>query len=399
MKKLLFLPIMALSMIIISVSCSSDNDDDEEKSIFDSKDWEFADYKKCKYNDIMYIEVPAEGGTFTFHSKNGENISIDSLYMDNGIGNYYDILRYIYENNSISYNNQKACQASISGNDVNVVFYPNNEFHRNAYISVMSGGKKVELRFWQKPIGHSDDVSKKLEGEWVINLDESQTSEYFYSRQKRLCLNADGTGHLCIENYEYSPRFEDVRIAWKDSCGYIVYGWPYSFESHTFDIVDDNHFSVVDISYIPYGVYSQFLYERVEITNEPVKPFYLFGVNPYEDKTVIESKRIAKGNNYKIDKAYLVCTDIEVIKNGSGGYDLKKNNDTIDLKKYESADYEFFITRDALKPNHIFSCCLVFKISYTTKCFWQRSGGIIPSDMNKFEYKLISPEIYRREKE
>lgn len=398
MRKFIFLPFMALSMMLLSVSCSSDNDDDDESSILNVKDWESADYKLCKYNDVSYIEVPAEGGSFTFRYKNGGNISLDSINMDNGIKNDLKAPHYTYENNAIFYCKKKACQVSINGDEVNVLFDSNNEFNRNAVISVMAGGEKLELRFWQKPIGHSDDVSKKLEGEWVINTDKSELMAGYWAAQKRLCLNSDGTSNVIMENYMYDygkPRFHETEVVWKDSCGYLVY----CYSDHSgygirgFAFVDDNSFKMNE-------GFSSSLYERVEITNEPVKPCYDLNISIYtgRDKITLESKCYAKGKNCKIDKAYLVCYDglYEVAPDGGMGNCISMTRDTIDVSQYASSNYEFSISRESPKANHMVSYGLVIECSYTTKTFWERSDNPCRYDLNKFTDEVRSASLFAR---
>ena len=139
MKKVLFLSITTFIMALGCVSCSSDDDDDLSQA-WTADGWETnSKYAINTYNDLSYIEVPANGGTFTFHYTNTESLSIDSLYMDNNIEPYPYIIKsnpkYYREGNKICSHGKTAYEVTINNQDVKIEVQANNDFTRRGIIN------------------------------------------------------------------------------------------------------------------------------------------------------------------------------------------------------------------------------------------------------------------------
>lgn len=401
---------MALFIALGSVSCSSDDDEDGITNSLSVKGWEKTDYQECKYNNVSYIEVPAEGGVFTFRYTKGGSISIDTISMDNGIHNHF-YPEYKNVNDAIFHGTDKACETFINGNELTIKFYPNNEFTRKSIITTTTGGEKTQFLFWQKPIGQSSDVANKLVGEWVINTEKSELvfSPAYWSEQKRLCISEDGTYKIIIENYtsgRFEKRFSETDAVWKDSCGFIIFcyedhsGWgKYKLEQ-----VDDNNLKIDAVTSKP-------IYERLAITNEPVKPCYRLnivypdGSSPSSesyakpgDKFNLECKLYAHGKNYAIDEIYLICNDRLNVVNEEGhfGSTISLKSDTIDISQYAAKDYEFSIPRTCPAANHSIIFTIEIKGHYTTDSYWVREKKPSQIDPNTFTDIVYSAGLYIR---
>lgn len=350
MKKILFLSITTFIIALGCVSCSSDDDDDLSQA-WTADGWETnSKYAINTYNDLSYIEVPANGGTFTFHYTNTESLSIDSLYMDNNIEPYPYIIKsnpkYYREGNKICSHGKTAYEVTIINQDVKIEVQANNDFTRRGIINLNVGNKKLQLRFWQKPVGQSESIRTKLIGDWIQNGEKYRKENENGRTLWRLSFHADGT---YFSSTNYAVRLPDGSLfgdeghygVWKDSCNVLIMefgdghsSWGYAEGSIT--EISDDHLKILDGFYV---------FDRVENTKEPVTPIYTLNIKrqeanlPYKPKRgepyMLESKLYAKGNNFNFDKVSLLRS--KLTENGYFKYD------TIDISQYAKDNYEFSI--------------------------------------------------------
>lgn len=352
MKKSVLLSMIIFAIGALCVSCSSDDASDGN-----GERWENTSYAVSRYNDLSYIEVPADGGVYKFHYDSSEHITVDTLFMDNNIerNKNFGALKYKYRmvGNQVQADEGVMCDVGINAQDVMVKIAPNNDFTRRAIITLNFGNnKKVQLRFWQKPIGQSNDALKDLVGDWVVDVDATKNAggrDYTGALVTRYSFHEDGTYYESF-NYGFLSYGNDYtkteRGVWKVSDGVlrmelIHYASGYSIGETVMD------YRVSDEKFItPVCVF-----ERVENTRLPVAPYYTLEIKrneenlPYPIKAgepvSLEFKLRAKSANCTIDKMVFKCYKEAKEYVEGVGYRSRIYNDTIDVSKYMNDKYEF----------------------------------------------------------
>lgn len=338
------------------MSCSSD-----DTFNWDEDGWSNTSYAMNRYNDISYIEVPVDGGVYTFHYNSSERISIDTLFMDNNIERpesyYAQKYKYTMAGNQILSDYGVMCNVGINAQDVKVEIAPNNDFTRRAIINLNVGNKKIQLRFWQKPIGQSNGALKSLLGDWVVDIDATNkaygTDYSEDDRVFRYSFHEDGT-YFSSLNYSFSlptsssgsyfSDFPELGV-WKDSCGVLIMSGigvsGYSVNKTVMDYrVSGGKF------YTPGRIF-----ERMEKTRMIVLPYYTVELKrkeenlPYPPKAGepvnLEFKLYAKGANFKMYYVELLRSGMtRVYSDGNSGLRFD-GTDTTDVSQYLNGRYEF----------------------------------------------------------
>lgn len=379
MKRFILLPMMIFFIGMLCVSCSSD-----DTFNWDEDGWSNTSYAMNRYNDISYIEVPVDGGVCTFHYNSSESISIDTLFMDNNIerpkSSYARKYKYTMVGNQILSDYGVMCNVGINAQDVKVEIAPNNDFTRRAIINLNVGNKKIQLRFWQKPIGQSNGALKSLLGDWVFDLDatnkEFGTNYSDPDQVPRYSFHEDGTYYSSLSfrfslptsssgsNYGYDfPEFG----VWKDSCGVLIMSGigvsGYSSNKRVMDYrVSGGKF------YTPGQVF-----ERMENTRFVVAPYYTLELKrkeenlPYPLKAgepvTLESKLYAKGANFTMNDVNVLCNRMAREYFEGFGYRWSEKMDSMDVSKYLNDKYEFSLPLTYPDSNNIVRYWLTYTMT------------------------------------
>ena len=387
MKKDLLLPLlMAFIMALGCVSCSDDDDNSTQIQITDNWENNCGDYAINTYNGLTYIEMPANGGTLTLLYSLPDSLSIDSLYMDNNIESDPNFIpanpKYYRDGNKICSQGKTVYEVTINKQNVKVEFQPNNDFTRRGIINFNVGNKKIQFRFWQKPVGQLESIRKKLIGDWIESGEKYRKENKRFITLSRISFHDDGTFFsssnfvvgLPSSSYGLSKLGDEGHFGlWKDSCNVLImrYGDGYSSwgceEWRNFK-VSDEHINIDNES---------FVFDRVENTKEPVAPFYTLNIkrreenlpyNPKQGETyMLEGKLYAKGNNFTFDKVCLVRNTITGFKNDDYGYKYnKETTDTIDISQYAKNNYEFSIPMQYTGRESLISYIFIYEGTFTS---------------------------------
>lgn len=371
MKKLLFLPIMALTVSIFIASCSKDEDNDNDvepiinNPVVNDPDDEVKDavYDSIQNEGLDYIKVPAEGGTYILHCRKAKSIYFTERYYVDANINQYGNYGIVDEKEKLNYNFDDKFTTSIENDSVIVVISPNtsnNVLKHN--VGVQVDNEKKCFRFIQET---SYKRNTKMIGDWI--LDPTTYTGLTDFENYRISLSEDGsyirTINILDPSYEGDKYIELIYEPWENEHMYISLTHDFttrywcSPRIENGNIVLRNDFRD-DFTFIPISKY-----------DGPYCPFFnlysiptvsAFGNILWEGENyTIRCEIFAKGKNYKIKNMKLK----RVIEKA----DDSIVTENVDINESINDNFEFAVNQvvpiDAATINYI----LTYDGTYTVK--------------------------------
>lgn len=353
MKIRMMMPIMAFACMLLCAGCSSDDDE----KVWESEGWQSFKYAMVEKNDRNFIEVPMEGGTYTFTRTDAKDISISSIDFDpidieaTVIWNYRDKEAEI-EKHKYSFSN-KWCEVTVNGNMIQFRFLANTGFERQALASIKVANDFEPFCFLQKS-AYQSVAGNRLVGDWVK---ETEDRNYFAFGAERLSLHADGTYVYTFDPYVRSSvgyQATDEIGHWRDSADCVIFhstfnrDWAFKYKFANGKL---------------YKTGTNICYSRVEDAVEPIYPYYQLEVVPSKSASwkymkagepyTLNINLYAKGGNYTLENIYL-----ERFQSYSG-------TERLDISGYRKSngDYSIPMTAPTVWENVSFKLCYDVKFT------------------------------------
>ena len=370
MKIKMLMPVMAF-VGMLCVGCGSDeNEKEKELPFWSSKGWQSAKYAMIENHDRHFIEVPAEGGTYTFTRTDAKELYISSIAFepyDDAYATYgYRADESELEKHKYSFSN-KWCEVTVKDNVVQFRFLANNGYERQALVSIKVADDFEPFCFLQK-CAYPSVAGNSVVGDWIF--DYTPYANGFDLNQictSRLSLKDDATyvytydlfirlssGYFFVDEFGNMPgtRLSEEVGCWRDSADYIVLEPLYPGGKKYCKVAMGKLCPILD-----YGDY-----KRMEGTAESVVPYYQLEAVPSKSASykymkpgesyTLNVKLYTKGVNYKMEKVYL-----EISQGSKGTY-------TLDLSEYRMANGDYSIPMNAPAAGNV-SLVLHYEGSYT----------------------------------